>query len=203
MSMRPLLSAAVSAVLWSTAAVAAEPGAPDRAKPAEAKAAVDAPAIPAGWSLMNSAEDGFRAAFPSAPQVDNRTVDTENGTMRVKIYGVYRSEGGANSLAVMVAYYPYGTTDPALAEEVMRGSRDALLNEQNYKLVSEKQVRVAGPKGDKSTFPGRDYEAIGPQGQHLSLRLILVNNRMYQLMFLRKAETNEPFKQLVSSFSLR
>lgn len=213
--MRPLLSVAVSAVLWSTAAFASGPGAPEKARteasagrPANAKdaaapKATDAPAIPAGWSLMTSAEDGFRAAFPSSPEVGNRTVDTQEGPMRVNIYNVYRPEGGGSSLIVMVAYYPYGTTNPAFTGAAMNGSRDALLNQLKYKLVSEKQVRVAGPRGGTRTFAGREYEALGPKGEHLSLRQILVNNRMYQLMFLRQAEANEPFKQLVSTFSLQ
>jgi hypothetical protein len=212
-SMRKLLYAAVSAVLLPTATFAAEPAAapkakteapaakPAEAKPAEAKP-TEGPAIPAGWSLVSSPEGKFRAAFPTQPQVERTVDDTDAGKAQTVTYSV-TSEKDESFLAVAVTQFPDGTVSKALPTTVLEGARDGSLANINGKLVADKAVMVDAPKGSsKRFFPARDYEATGAQDLRVSTRVILVEDRLYQIMFVRGFEKNEQFKQLLSTFAL-
>jgi hypothetical protein len=87
---------------------------------------------------------------------------------------------------------------------VLEGARDGAIANVKGKLVEGRDtaVTVPGPKAGKS-YPGRDYEATAPQGMRISTRLILVGDRLYQIIFVRMGEKNDPFKQLVASFTLQ
>lgn len=213
--MRELLSAAVSAVLLSTAAFAAEPSAPEQgktqapaARPADAKGvdgvgATDDLVIPDGWSLVTSPVGGFRAAFPSSPKVTEQPLETAAGWVRMLNYSVI-TKNDNSYLAVAVGRYPDGTLSGKPAEQVLKNAGDGMLAQHKLTLVTDKPVKVEGPKGGEQPFPGRDLEAIqGSEGMRISVRMILVKDRLYQIMFMRQGEKNEPFKQLLSTFSLQ
>jgi len=212
--MRKLLFAAGSAALLPTAIFAAEPKAAPKAKteapaarPAKGKAAAskpsEEPAIPAGWTLVTSPEGKFRAAFPSQPTVEHGTEDTDAGKAEMVTYSVVSEEEDI-FLAVTVTKFPKGTVSQALPAQVLEGARDGALANVNGKLLADKSVLVDGPKGGgKRFYPGRDYEATGTEGVHISTRLILVEDWLYQIMFVRRAEKNELFKQLVPTFALQ
>jgi len=201
--MRKHLSAAVFAVLLSTSAFAAEPRAasPAPAKPASSKPTEGQP-LPAGWRWVTAEDGKFRAAFPSQPSVEHSTEDTEAGKAQTVTYSV-TSEADGSFLAVAVTKFPDGTMAQALPSQVLEGARDGALANVNGKIVTDKSVMVDGPKGGKRFYPGRDYEATGAQGTRISTRVILVEDRLYQIIFVRTAEKNEPFKQLLPTFALQ
>jgi hypothetical protein len=215
--MRQLLFAAVSAVLWSTAAGAADPSRPAKAtaevpvaKPADAKTATaggatNDPAIPAGWSWETSREGGFRAAFPAKPEVKNTTLESSGGKSRVITYEVTLENDGGYIL-VAVSKFPSGFTRGLEHANVMLDSaRNGMLTQAHARLVTEKPVvMVDGPgSGGKRSFPSRDYEATMPQGFRLSARSIITNDRMYQIAFMSQEEKPEAFNQFLSTFSLQ
>ncbi len=211
--MRRLLYAAVSAVLLPTATFAAEPAAAPKAKteapaarPAEAKAAEarpkEGPALPAGWALVSSPEGKFRAAFPTQPQVEHSVEDTDAGKAQTVTYSV-TSEKDDTFLAVAVTRFPDGTVSKALPTTVLEGARDGAVANINGKVLTDKAVMVDAPKGSgKRFYPGRDYEATGAQDLRVSTRVILAEDRLYQIMYVRGVEQNEQFKQLLSTFAL-
>jgi hypothetical protein len=211
--MRKLLSAAVFAVLLPTVTFAAEPKAAPKAKteapaakPTEAKAAADkpaeeGPATPEGWTLVTSAEGKFRAAFPAQPQVERSVEDTDAGKAQVVTYSFEKDD---SYLAVSVTKFPDGTVSKALPTDVLEGARDGALANVSGKLVTDKAVMVDGPKGGtKRFYPGREYEATGAQDMRISVRVILAEDRLYQIMLVRMTEKNDSFKQLVSTFALQ
>jgi hypothetical protein len=69
-------------------------------------------------------------------------------------------------------------------------------------LVSDKAISVDGPKGSKRVYPGRELEIITSQKIHLNVRLFLVGDSTYQLLFVRDEPSTAPFKRMVSTFSL-
>ncbi|WP_375771278.1 hypothetical protein NR798_10380 [Archangium gephyra] len=214
--MRKLLSAAAFAVLLSTAAFAAEPSAPEKGgteaptvRPADAKGidtvgATDELVIPDGWSLVTSPVGGFRAAFPSSPKVKEQPLKTEAGWVRMISYGV-APKNDDSYLMVMVGQYPDGTMSAMPADQVLKSACDGMLAQQKLTLLTDKPVSVNAPKGSSErSFPGRDIEATqGPEGMRISIRMILVKDRMYQIMFMHKNEDTGLFKQLLSTFSLQ
>lgn len=216
--MSPLLSAAVSAVLWSTAAFAAEPRAPEKvrtqapaAKPANAKGAAargatDAPSIPVGWTLVTSSEGGFRAAFPSSPVVKS-TVLEKGGDKLPTITYEASPKNNDSHLLVVVSKFPDDVRPLEHADSVMNGARNAMLAQMaqsHPRLVTEKPVSVDGPgSGGKRSFPGRDLEVTLMQDMRLFARVIVVEDRMYQFVFLSKEKNPKTFNQFLSTFLLR
>jgi hypothetical protein len=213
--MRELLSSAVYAVLLSTAACATAPVAPAQARleapasrPASAQEAaskaVEGPAIPAGWTLVTSAEGGFRAAFPFAPEIESTDLETGNGKARTIIYGGYPEKEGSY-LMVAVSKFPPGMDGLAYSDVMMNSARDGSLAKTHTRLVSDKPVRVDGPgSGGTRSFPGLDYEATGgPEGMRISARIIIAEDRLYQLMFAHKDGETETFTRFLSTFALQ
>lgn len=190
--MRELLSAAVTAVLLSTTACTAERSAPEKA----------ALVIPDGWSPMYSPKGGFRAAFPFRPMVKESPLKTEAGWVRVLSYLPLKN--GSSGLSVIMEEYPDGTMSRRPAEEVLKRAGDRVLAQHQLTLVTDKPVKVDGPEGgDERSFPGRDLEAIQEsEGRRVSLRIILVKDRVYQIMYMHKDEKTETFKQFLSTFAL-
>lgn len=249
--MRLLLSAAATAVLWSTAACVSEPiiirparteapaarpadtkaaaeptdtklaagstdakaatepaSTTDAAGPTDAKAAAsvasDEVAIPAGWSLVTSPVGGFRVAFPSSPEVEERMVESAAGNVRMIIYGADPGFGRDSYMMVMVSQYPDGMMRGKPGDQLLKAASDGMLAKRKLTLVSEKAVRVDGARGSGVTFPGRDFEATDEaMGVRFSVRMILVHDRMYQIMFGRRGEQDGPFQQFLSTFSLQ
>lgn len=208
--MREILSAAVSAVLLSAAACTTQPSAPEKAtaaRPADAKGvaaggSTDALVIPDGWTLVYS-RGGFRAAFPSRPLVMEKPLKTEAGWVRLLSHDVTMKDGSGD-LSVIVATYPNGTMSGKPAEQALEDAGDRILAQHKLTLVTDKPVKVDGPKGgDERSFPGRDLEAIQEsEGMRVSIRVFLVNDRVFQIMFRHKDEKTEPFEQFLSTFSL-
>jgi hypothetical protein len=176
--------------------------------PADAKAAASGASaevvLPAGWSLVTSPVGGFRVAFPSSPEVDDQLIETEVGYTRMISYGADPRIGRDSYLLVNMVQYPDGAMRGKPADQLMKAASDGMLARYKFTLVSEKAVRVDGARGSGVTFPGLDFEATeGSTGMRLSVRIILVHDRMYQLMVARRGEETELFQQLLSTFSLQ
>jgi hypothetical protein len=179
----------------------------DAAGPADtadtASGAADEVVIPAGWSLVTSPRGGFRAAFPSSPEVKEQLLKTDSGYVRMISYGV-PSRKDDSYLMVIVGQYPDGSMSGKPADQLLTRAGDYTLAQNKFTLVSAKDVRVDGARGSGVTFPGRDIEATeGPTGKRISIRMILVHDRVYQVLFLRDGEKAEPFQQFLSTFELR
>lgn len=87
---------------------------------------------------------------------------------------------------------------------LLKRAGEYTLEQNHFTRVREDAVMVNGARGSGVSFPGRDIEAIErPSGRRLSPRMLLVGDRVYQLLFVREGGTVEPFRQLLSSFSLR
>jgi hypothetical protein len=171
---------------------------------AAASAASDDVVIPAGWSLVTSPVGGFRVAFPSSPEVDERMLKSDAGNVRMISYGADPGLGRDSYMMVIVSQYPDGMMRGPPADQVLKAASDGTLAKRKLTLVSEKVVRVDGARGSGVTFPGRDFEATDEaMGLRYSVRLILVHDRMYQIMFASRGEKTEAFQQFLSTFSLQ
>lgn len=169
---------------------------------AAARGASDPVVIPVGWSLVTSPENGFRAALPSSPEVKEQLLKTDSGDVRMTSYGVPLS--GDGYLMVIVGQYPDGAMSGKPADVLLKRAGEYTLEQNHFTQVSEEALMVNGARGSGVSFPGRDIEAIErPSGRRLSLRMLLAGDRVYQLLFVREGGTAEPFRQLLSSFSLQ
>lgn len=157
--------------------------------------------VPASWSAGVYSQEKFRAAFPTKPKVERTADETEAGTAESVTYSVSLSDG--SYLAIAVSKFPDGAMKNALPAKVLEGARDGALANVNGEAMGDRTILVDAPKGDKRRkYPGREFEAKVPNGMRVAMRVILVGDRLYQLMHVRMNEDREIFEQLVSSFEL-
>ncbi|WP_208729642.1 hypothetical protein [Corallococcus exercitus] len=172
--------------------------------PAEvtAEEATDEVVIPKGWSWVTSPQGKFGVAFPSTPNVKERLVKTPAGNATAIIYSVPIGKNGG-SMGVVVAQSIH-VTNGLTADEVMRRAFAKTMADYTLTQLSEERVIVNGARGSGETFPGIDIEAIQTSSRmRVSLRIIMVHERLYQLLYLRDGEKTEPFQQFVSTFELQ
>lgn len=188
--MNPSLPLLLAAVL---AAAPSRPPARSGAAPAPAKPA----AIPAGWTQLTSEKGGFRAAFPSKPEEEASTQDTEAGQARTLTYSVSGDDG---FLAVSVTQFAAGTMSQTPADKVLEGARDGAIANVGGTLLSWKPATLSPAPRQAAT--ARDYEAKTKDGLRVSARLVLAGDRLYQIIHVRPAEANDAFQKLAASFTL-
>jgi hypothetical protein len=79
------------------------------------------------------------------------------------------------------------------------------LRDAQSEMVAQRiHLLVEGPgSGGKHSFPGRDLEVTLAQDMRFFARIIVVEDRMYQLGFPSKEKNPKTFNQFLSTFSLR
>ena len=157
--------------------------------------------VPAGWVPLVVKESGFQAAFPGTPTKEDSTQDTEAGTAKTTTWAVEPRKQAY--FAVSVTVFPEKTVSMQLPSEVLEGARDGAVANVNGTLVSDRSLFVNAPPGAKQRlYPAREFELIGPQGIQMGARVIVVGDRLYQIIQVRVSDSNEEFKKLAGSFQL-
>lgn len=90
------------------------------------------------------------------------------------------------------------TMSSADRQAMLWGVRQGALERFKGTLVSDREILV---EDAKRHCPGREFELTSPNGVRMSQRAIIAGERLYQIVYLRKAATDEPFQKLVASFS--
>lgn len=197
------LCVALAAVLSSTALAAPPRAAPAAsgksaaASPAKPSSERPAPATPPGWVPLIAPQSGFRMALPSKPEEKTSQQQTAVGVAQTTTWSISQ---GDTHLVVGATQFPPGSVGKTSPGKVLEDTRDGALANAHSSTVSEKAIQVAGPKGEQ--LPGREYEAIGAEGMRMSVRLILVGDRLYQIICVHPGATDELFKKVTGSFQL-
>jgi hypothetical protein len=162
----------------ATAKADSPPAAAGAADPATAEASAPAQAASDGWVDFSSAEGGFQARFPAAPESQNLPTATVVGNVEQKMFSVTQ---GVAFYAASFADYPQTAMKEAVPATVLDGARDGAVKNVQGKLVKEDQITLDG-------HPGRAIHIQATaQGTSVRLdaRIFLVNNRLYQMIVVR------------------
>jgi hypothetical protein len=120
------------------------------------------------WKSYNYPSEGFRASFPSEPQLQKRDVPTKAGAFELRSYIAQVS-----SYALFVGVCDYGAqangTDP---DVLLQGAKQGALTNSNSHLVSENKVTLG-------IYHGIQFEAES-DAAHFSARIYMVGDTLYQ-----------------------
>ena len=153
-------------------------GAPDAALPAGVLAAPDAPSEPpVGW--VDYAGDDFQVHLPAAATRSVLKNPTDEGEATTVLYALNHAEG---YFAVSVTHYPKGALKAEPAQVLAHAQAQALGNVA-AKPDTSAEVSFAA-RGKR--WPGREFEGATPQGLRLHARLYLVEDRLYQLIYVHE-----------------
>ena len=147
------------------------------------------------WVKYEAPEGGFSVKFPTVPEVSSDDIETDIGLSTLQFY---MSEMSSTEV-YMVSFNEYaeGSLDGTDAKDLLEGGRDGAM----------------GSLGIEGTEVEERFEYKGYSGLYfkanngsffVAYRLMLVNNRLYQVAILREgkypSEANE--KRFFKSFKL-
>ena len=91
--------------------------------------------------------------------------------------------------------YPRGAITRLSAANLMDAARDGLVYQSKGTVVSEKPFTLG-------KLSGREHEIAGEDGTRYRIRLLLVENRLYQLTAMAKPPARPEEQKFFSSFQL-
>jgi hypothetical protein len=143
------------------------------------------------WKPYSYPMDGFRASFPSEPQLQKSNVPTAAGTFELRNYVVPTSSG-----TLFIGVCDYGGkvagTDP---DTVLQGSKEGALKNTNGHLLSENKVMLG-------IYHGLEFESENDT-LHFSARLYMVGDTLYQVLVVSPlGSNNADTARFLDSFEL-
>lgn len=151
------------------------------------------------WITFTSDEGGFTLRLPAQPKEQRRPIENEAGSTTAIMY---ITEVGNTAFGAGFSDFPESAanTDPGM---VLAGARDGAAKKVNGTVVDEKAIEINGHPGMevKVNIPAA---ASMPGGATYRARLYLVNNRLYQVIYvaLKKDEVADEYQKLFASFQL-
>jgi hypothetical protein len=188
----------LASLLWASTVLASPPEDEATLK-ATGSPLVSRPSIPKGWILHTLKEEGFQVALPGQPTVKHRVMETAAGPAQVTGWFVRRGY----ELGVGVSRFAPGTVRDSGGDPdwLLEYTRDGLVSAFRATLRSDTVLRVEGEPGSSVTYPAREFECLLPEGTRFRARVILVRDRLIQLVFASKGTSNKSFEDMVASFS--
>jgi len=150
-------------------------------------------AQPVKWQPYESPAGKFRAAFPGAPTVRHGRRGTEIGDVVTARYSAGDRAGATYDITF--SDYPREGIARLSAAKLMDAVRDGLVYLAKGKLVSEKPYTLG-------RFAGREQEIEGADGMRYRVRLLLVENRLYQLTAMARPPDKAEEQKFFGSFRL-
>ena len=147
----------------------------------------------ANWRVFESREGKFKVAFPGAPMVKRGKFPTDIGHF---VHSARHTAGDADATYdVRYNDYPTSTTSKLTPAKMLEAMRDGLVAESKGELGWDKPYMLG-------KFAGRDQEIIGGDGTRYRIRLLLVDNRLYQLTVMARPPARGDEDRFFGSFQL-
>ena len=140
------------------------------------------PETPEGWTAYTTAEGAFTVVLPGKWSERKQQVKTATGQLSVKMVVAT----GRNDSAFVVSYtdYPEPEIKKGPVQKRLDHARDGAVVSAGGKLRSEKAIELKG-------HPGRDL-VIDKDGATIArMRIVLVKQRLYQVMVLGDAPAKD------------
>jgi hypothetical protein len=129
------------------------------------------------WKPYPFLADGFTASFPSKPEVEKQTVNSDAGPLEIRTYTAEDS-----GVALIAAVCDYGAAaagkDP---DTLLDSAKQGAVGNVKGRLVSEKKITLDANHG--VAFEAENDSA------HLSARIYLVGTTLYQLIVVAPLQT--------------
>ena len=130
------------------------------------------------WNSYSYPSDGFRASFPSEPQLQKTNVPTDAGTFELRAYLV-----DVSPWALFVGVCDYGAhangKDP---DTMLQGAKQGALANSNSHLLSENRLTLG-------IYHGLAFEAEN-NTSHFSARIYMVGDTLYQTLVISPLGSN-------------
>ena len=144
------------------------------------------------WRTYEFKDGRFKAAFPGTPLVKKGKFPTDLGYVNSA-----RHTAGDADATYDVRYndYPTSTTSKLTPAKMLEAMRDGLVAESKGDLAWDKPYSLG-------RFAGRDQEIVGGDGTRYRIRLLLVENRLYQLTAMARPPARADEDRFFGSFQL-
>ncbi len=132
-----------------------------------------------GFEPYHSAEGRFSILFPGKPERKLQKENTQIGKLEFVIY-----QAGSKEIGFIVGYvdYPQKMFENVDIEKMLDGARDGAVRNVNGELESEKALDFHG-------HPAREFEIKVPEEATVKSRIILIGNRLYQVMAVSESKS--------------
>jgi hypothetical protein len=183
---------ALAVLMLCAAPARAEPGAMPSASHAGPMIMAQAASAPR-WRNYQSGSGKFKVLFPDTPKVVKGRIRTEIGD----VVSVRHTAGDGVDSTYDVTYndYPKAGIAKLPPHKLLDAARDGLLHLAQGRLVSEKPFALG-------KLQGRDQEITGADGTRYRVRMLLVDNRLYQITAMAQPPSQPDEKTFFESFQL-
>lgn len=151
------------------------------------------PGIPPGWREFEIPAGRFKILMPGTPKTTRRTIPTDIGKVASTRYTAI--DAANVTYDVLLNDYPKSGVSRARPQKLLDSVRDGLMFQTKGRMVSDKQITLAG-------FPGRDLEITGSDGTHYRTRLVWVETRLYQIMVVTAGKPRPEADVFFDSFRI-
>jgi hypothetical protein len=134
------------------------------------------------WKKFESTEGRFSVDLPGAPKEDQQKIPTPAGVLEQRSYLV---KGDTHAFGVMYADYPPNIVTPGATDTLLDGAVDGAAKGVGGTANTRRPVTVSG-------HPGRAFETPTNQGYDYDARMVLVKNRLYQLVITSRPGVLKP-----------
>lgn len=147
----------------------------------------------AQWQSYHSEEGRFKVAFPGAPVTKRGKIRTDGGD----VLATWHTAGDGDEATYDVRYsdYPAKIMAKLTPAKLLDAARDGLVAQSKGKLASEKPFGMG-------KVAGSNLEIVGEDGTRYRIRLLLVENRLYQLTAMARPPTRPDEDRFFRSFQL-
>jgi len=146
----------------------------------------------ANWRVFEFRDGRFKVAFPGAPVVKRGKFPTDLGF----VHSARHTANDADATYdVRYNDYPASTTSKLTPAKMLDAMRDGLVAESKGELTWDKPYSLG-------KFAGRDQEIVGGDGTRYRIRLLLVDNRLYQLTAMARPPARADEDRFFGSFQL-
>jgi hypothetical protein len=139
----------------------------------------------------------FRVLLPGTPEEQKESLKTPSGPIQILMF-LLEPKKGAGTYAVGYSIAPHSLLTGANTEKGLEHARDSAVARAKGKLRSDRRIRLHG-------YPGREFEIEVEGKLRIRSRLVVVKNRLYQLLVIGPPEwlrSRDPARFL-DSFELR
>jgi hypothetical protein len=128
------------------------------------------------WKSYSYPADGFKASYPSEPEVQKRDVPTDAGSFELRSY-----IGEVAPVALFVGVCDYGQSAAGRDPEVLlQGAESGALTNSKSHELSQKKITLG-------IYHGLEFESES-DAAHFSARIYLVGTTLYQTLVVSPLE---------------
>lgn len=122
------------------------------------------------WKTYSYPEDGFKASYPSEPELQKKDIPTQAGSFELRSYVAQVAP-----VALFIGVCDYDTTASGSDPDTMvQGAKNGALQSSNSHLLSEKTITLG-------TYHGVEFESESDVA-HFSARVYVVGTTLYQAL---------------------